>query len=136
LELDTLSFLTRALNTAMVVLIAIGLALRFRPRAHIPIMLVAFAVDLGNVILVEVYARRKNEGVGAVEKGLATMAEGQAVLPMVHIAVSALCLLGYAVAVITGIRLYRRGTGRRVHRANAVVFIVTRLASYVTSFWM
>jgi hypothetical protein len=136
LDIETLSILTRSLNTAMVILLAVGLALRFRPKAHIPIMLIAFAVDLGNVILVEVYARQKNEGVGAVEKGLATMIEGQALLPMVHITVSILCILGYVVAAITGTLLYRRGILRTAHRWNAAIFILNRLASYVTSFWM
>ena len=136
LDIETLSILTRSLNTAMVILLAVGLALRFRPKAHIPIMLIAFAVDLGNVILVEVYARQKNEGVGAVEKGLATMIEGQALLPMVHITVSILCILGYVVAAITGTLLHRRGICRKAHRWNAAVFILNRLASYVTSFWM
>lgn len=136
MDLETLSIFTRAINTAMVILLAVGLALRFRPKAHIPIMLTAFTVDLGNVILVEVYARRKNEGVGAVEKGLATMVEGQALLPMIHITVSFLCILGYVVAAITGTLLYRRGIGRTAHRVNAAVFVLNRLASYVTSFWM
>ena len=136
MDLETLSILTRALNTAMVILLAIGLALRFRPKAHVPIMLTAFAVDLGNVVLVEVYARQKNQGVGAVEKGLATMFEGQALLPMIHITVSLLCIVGYVVAAITGTMLLRRGIGRKAHRLNAGVFIFNRLASYVTSFWM
>jgi hypothetical protein len=135
-DIENLSILTRSLNTAMVLVIAIGLLVRFRPRAHIPIMLLAFAVDLGNVFLVEVVARQRNEGIGAVEKGISTMAEGEAIIPMVHITVSALAIIGYVVAVITGIRLHRYGTGRRIHKANAAVFIFNRLASYITSFWM
>jgi len=50
--------------------------------------------------------------------------------------VSVLCILGYMVALGTGLRLLRRGKGRRAHRVNALVFIITRLSSYVTSFWM
>jgi hypothetical protein len=136
LDDESLGLLTRVLNTAMLLVLAAGLLYRFRPRAHIPLMLTAFVGDLVNVFLVEVYSRRTSEGTGAVEKGIGAFAGEADFLSRFHIIVSTLCILGYVAALATGIRLLRRGTGRRAHRVNAFIFIVTRLSSYVTSFWM
>jgi hypothetical protein len=132
--MDWFPLFSKSLNTAMVAVLALGLYHRHRPKLHIPLMLTAFAVDLGNVIMIEFFARGR--GKGAVEQGLESLSgEGSAILRF-HIAVSLACIAGYFVAVITGTRLYRRGRGRLVHKANAAIFVLTRLASYVTSFWM
>ena len=133
---QSLGLLTRVLNTAMLIVLAAGLLYRYRPRVHIPLMVTAFVGDLVNVLLVEVYSRRTSEGTGAVEKGIGAFAGESDFLSRFHIIVSTLCILGYVAALATGIRLLRRGTGRRAHRINAFIFLVTRLSSYVTSFWM
>ena len=133
--MDSLPLIAKTLNTVILFVLVFGIYKRRQPRVHIPVMLVAFVVDLGNVLMVEVYARSK--GKGAVEQALEQVQGVDATfLEQFHILVSTLCILGYLVAVVTGTLLYRRGKARRVHRANAWVFGVTRLASYVTSFWM
>jgi hypothetical protein len=136
LDNETLGLVTRVLNTAALLVIAAGLAARFRPRIHIPLMLVAFVADLVNVFLVEVYARRSTGGRGAVEQGIDAFIGEAGLIQRVHIIVSVLSILGYVGAIATGTRLLRRGTGRRAHRVNAGLFLGTRLTSYVTSFWM
>lgn len=138
MESETLSILAKVLNTLIaLVVVPIGLALRRRPSLHIPIMLSAFAVDVVNVFLVEIVARIHTHGAGAVEQGIRAFTGGDmAFIQKFHIAVSVLCILGYIVAVVTGLKLHYRGILRRTHRANAAVFLVTRLLSYVTSFWM
>ncbi|MBI4604101.1 MAG: hypothetical protein HY721_19260 [Planctomycetes bacterium] len=134
---ESLSVVTKVVNTAMVLLIAYGLWHRRRPRVHIPVMLTAFAVDLANVLAIELLiSRSRTGGTGAVEQGITLFVRGGPLLQQVHVAVSFLCVLGYVVAAVTGTRLWRTGKGRRLHRANALVFIATRLSSYVTSFWM
>jgi hypothetical protein len=130
-----LAVLAKSLNTAMLLVLAFGLWKRHTPRVHIPAMLIAFVVDLGNVVVVELAARR-SKGVGAVEQATQAVLQGGSTLSQVHIAASALTIAGYFVAAITGTLLYRRGRARRVHKANAAAFIVMRLLSYVTSFWM
>jgi uncharacterized membrane protein YozB (DUF420 family) len=132
--MDWIPLASKTANTAMLLVLAWGLWNRFRPRRHIPAMLLAFVVDLANVLVIEVYAR--SQGKGAVEQGIEQFTEEGELMQQVHIAVSVLCILGYVVAVATGIRLQRSGKGRSVHRWNAGIFIATRLASYVTSFWM
>ncbi|HVR74899.1 MAG TPA: hypothetical protein VMT52_11225 [Planctomycetota bacterium] len=138
MESETLSIVAKVLNTLIaLIVLPIGLAYRRRPGVHIPIMLSAFAVDVVNVILVEVVARMHSSGAGAVEQGVRAFTGGEAsFIQQFHIAVSVLCILGYVVAVVTGLKLHRRGILRRTHRANAAVFLLTRLLSYVTSFWM
>lgn len=130
-----LPLLTRILNTIAVLLIGGGLLAIRRRHTHVALMLTAGMVDLVNVVLVEYYAR-VSRGSGAVEQGVSALLEGDQLVREVHVAVSSLCVIGFAVALVSGWRLLRRGRSRRLHRANAVVFVVLRLASYVTSFWM
>ncbi len=124
----------QVLNTAMLFVIAYGIAQRRRPRVHMPVMGGAF---LGDVILVGlIESRARGDGKGAVEQGVDAFSEGGEWIEQFHIIVSVLCILGYVVALVTGLRLQRSGRGRKLHRWNAGIFIVTRLSSYVTSYWM
>ena len=140
---DTISILARSLNTAVVFVLAVGLFLRYRPKIHMPLMLTAFVVDLTNLLIIEL-------GSGAVEQAVDAFAEGTYFVPF-HVSVSALALVGYVVAVISGTKLYRASglvlrlpvadpervrALRKVHKVNAAIFIVMRLVSFVTSFWM
>lgn len=127
----TISTLSKVANTATLLGVLHGLWNRRRPRRHIPVMLGCFAVDLANVLVVEFSARSR--GKGAIEKGMEAFGSEDYLL-VLHIVVSVLMLAGYVVAVFTGVRLYGKGKGRRVHLANAVVFLVMRLANYVTAF--
>tara|TARA_B100000809_G_scaffold256560_1_gene296719 strand:- start:5058 stop:5393 length:336 start_codon:yes stop_codon:yes gene_type:complete len=98
------------------------------------IMTTCFVVDLLNVILVEVAARGPGgESPGAVEQGLKSFWNDPVSLLNFHIAVSVISIVCYIIAIRVGRRLFRTGEGRGLHRKNALVFIVTRLASFVTS---
>jgi predicted Na+-dependent transporter len=132
--MDWIPLFSQTVNTVVLGVLAVGLYLRHRPSVHIPLMLTSFVVDLGNVLLVEFYARTR--GKGAVEQGIDSFTEGGRFIEQFHILVSVLCILGYVVAVFTGRRLYRHQRGRKAHKINAAVFVFTRLTSYVTSFWM
>ena len=140
---ETISILPRSLNIAVIFVLAVGLFLRYRPKIHMPLMLTAFVVDLINLLIIEL-------GSGAVEQAVDAFTEGTYFVSF-HVSVSALALAGYVVAVISGTKLYRASglaarlpvadpervrTLRKVHKVNAAIFIVMRLASFVTSFWM
>ena len=140
---ETLSLVTRSLNTAMVLVLAVGLTLRYRPKVHMPLMLTAFVVDLVNVLILELSR-------GAVGQATQAFTDGARFMQF-HVLVSALSLVGYGVALVTGTKLYRASRSasasqgenpararrlRQVHKVNAAIFIFLRLASYVTSFWM
>jgi hypothetical protein len=116
-------------------LIVWGILERRSPRRHVPIMLVCFALDLVNVSVVEAWGRW-GRGKGAVLKGLeAISGEGIGVLD-VHVATSVLVALGYVVAAFTGRSLLATGRGRGLHRLNAGGFVLTKAASWLTSFWV
>ena len=140
---ETISILTRSLNIAVVFVLAVGLLLRHRPKNHMPLMLTAFVGDLGNVLLIEL-------SLGAGEPALDAFTSGGYFVPF-HVSVSVLAIVGYMVAVVSGMKLYRASRSaagspaanperetrlRQVHKVNAGIFIVMRLASFVTSFWM
>ena len=88
---DTLSILARSLNTAMVLVLAVGLKVRYRPKIHMPLMLTAFVVDLANVLIIEL-------GRGAVSQAMEAFETG-AYFEEFHVLVSAFSLVGYVVAV-------------------------------------
>lgn len=132
--MDWIPLFSKSFNTAVLLLLTVGIYLRRQPARHIPIMLTSFVLDVANVILIEVYARTR--GKGAVEQGVESLTGAGSGIERFHILVSTICILSYVVAVYTGLRLRRRGIGRKAHRANAAFFIATRVASYVTSFWM
>lgn len=137
MDTEALSLLSRGLNTVVALgLIPLGLALRRRRRLHVPIMSLCFALDLINVAIVEFFLARRMSpaGAGAVEQGLEIMRHVD--VKMIHVLTSVLCLAGYGVAIFTGRRILSRSVGWKAHRWNAGVFLVVRLVSYVTSFWM
>jgi uncharacterized membrane protein YozB (DUF420 family) len=131
--LEPLPLVSKVVNTLIVALLAYGLWMRRRPAVHMKVMGTCFAVDVVNVIVIEVGARFR-EGKGAVERGLESFTGDLWSLLNFHILVSLVSIVCYTVAVVTGRRLYRTGLGRSTHRKNALVFIAARLASWVTSF--
>ncbi len=115
----------QAYSTGVVAVIVLGLALRRRPRVHIPLMLSAFALDLGSVVFLQVQRR-------AVQKAASTPTP----LLMVHISFAFLSLVLYAAMAVTGTRLARTGNGRAAHRMLARVFLVCRAGTWITSFFV
>jgi len=124
---EQVAWMTKGVSTAIVQRLVYGLWNRARPRIHIPVMVTCFVVDVLNVLVIELSR-------GAVEKSIDEFSRGGVSLLGFHIFVSVVALLAYGVAVVTGTRLYRKGVGRGFHRLNAAVFLVARLANYVTSF--
>ena len=121
-------------NVLVVVGLIYGISKRREPAIHMKVMTVCFVVDLLNVILVEVTARVTNEdSQGAVEQGIRSFYEKFFSLLNFHILVSVISIICYIIAIRTGRRLFRTGEGRSTHRKNALVFVITRLASFVTS---
>ena len=121
-------------NVLVVIGLIYGISKRREPAIHMKVMTTCFVVDLLNVILVEVAARVTNEdSQGAVEQGLRSFYEKFFSLLNCHILVSVIAIVCYIIAIRTGRRLFRTGEGRSTHRKNAMIFVVTRLASFVTS---
>ena len=133
--MSSLVVVALVINVLVVAGLAYGLSRRREAAIHMKIMTTCFVVDLLNVILVEVTARATSgESQGAVEQGLRSFWNDPVSVLNFHIVVSVASIVCYIIAIRTGRRLFRTGEGRGTHRKNALVFIVTRLASFVTSF--
>ena len=132
--MSSLVIVALAINVLVVAGLAYGLSRRREPAIHMKVMTSCFVIDLLNVILVEVTARVTNEeSQGAVEQGVRSFWNDPVSLLNFHILVSVISIVCYIIAIRTGRRLFRTGEGRGTHRKNALVFIIARLASFVTS---
>ena len=113
---------TQWLSIFVCVMLATGVLFRRRRRVHIPLMLTAFAIDLGIVLYLEI-ARHVIESL--VDRPMTT-------LLVVHILLSVLVLVLYVVQVVTGIKKFR-GQPVAIHLKVAVVFMICRLGNLATS---
>jgi len=124
-------------NVFVVAGLAYGISKRREPAIHMKVMTTCFIVDLVNVILVELenwLRTREGASKGAVQAAGESIWNDPLSLLSFHIVVSVISIICYIIAIRTGRRLFRTGEGRSIHRANALVFVVARLASFVTSF--
>lgn len=110
-------------STVILAFIFFGVSQRRRPRVHIPVMLSCCAADLTMVLFIELNR-------GAVEKAL--VADG---LLRFHVIVSVIAVVCWGVALFTGWKR-RQGKCRRLHLANALVFLVCRTTNWATSFFI
>lgn len=115
----------QAYSTAVLALVAVGLAFRHRRQIHIPIMLSAFALDFGSVIYLQLQR-------DAIQKA----ASEPTPLLMVHIAFALATIGLYTAMTVTGTRLARKGIGRTAHRRLAGVFLFCRVGTWATSFFV
>ena len=91
---------------------------------HYPLMLTAFALDIGMVLYIEL-----------AREAIKTATSGPPPLLMFHILISCLVIVCYLVQFYLGWRLYTgKSTSSRAHLATGILFCVLRLTNYVTSF--
>jgi hypothetical protein len=114
-----------AYSAGVLALIAAGLFFRKRPPAHIPLMLSAFALDLGSVVYLQLQ-----------RNAVQTAAGRPTAVLMVHVGFALTTLVLYGAMIVTGVRLLRRGAGRGAHKACAGAFLACRLGTYATSFFV
>lgn len=114
-----------ALSTGAVLILVAGVLLRQHRSIHIRLMILAFSIDLGNVLAIELTR-------GAIKKATSSPPP----LLLFHVIVSVFALVFYGVMFVLGDRV-RRGAQqlRPWHRRVALLFGVCRTANYVTS-WM
>ena len=112
----------KALNVAIVLLLFYGLSQRFRPKVHIPVMALAFVLDMSLVLYIELNRHAIKQAIGPT-----------APVMKVHLVFSTLVVVLYVVQIATGILRYRRG-GMASHKFTGAAFMVCRLGNLVTSF--
>lgn len=118
------------ISTVVVLMIAFGLYYRHRAKAHIPLMLGAFVIDVSLVLAIEI---NRHAIKTVVDKTLSTPDP----FVMFHAAVSLFVIVLYILQIYTGTKIYK---GKRelipLHQKLALIFIVLRLTNYITSFQM
>ena len=113
-----------AASILVCVLLTLGVLARRRKRRHIPFMVVAIAIDLAIVGVIEF-----GPGLGAIGSAKAKMGP----LMIVHITMSVLVLVLYGIQVVTGIKKARGGTSR-LHGKVMPWLLALRLGNLFTSF--
>ena len=94
--IETLSYISKGVNTFSLLLLVYGLSQRRRPQIHMKVMCTCFAIDLANVLLIELVLAPSKRGKSAI--GTALESDLFSLLNF-HVLVSVLCLVGYGVAV-------------------------------------
>ena len=108
-------------------LIFVGVYFRRKKRIHVPIMLSSLVLDLSAVVYLEL---DRNVIMKAYERT-------PEALMKVHLVFAVFTLLGYGLALVTGINLLRGNNKLRyLHRLNACIFLIARVGVLITSFWI
>ncbi|MBI2922476.1 MAG: hypothetical protein HYY18_15605 [Planctomycetes bacterium] len=113
-----------AYSTAVLAVIAAGLAFRRRRRVHIPLMLSAFVLDVASVLYLQVQRQAVQTAVGKPTTML-----------MIHVSLAIGTILLYLIVIPLGWRLAVTGKGRPQHRRAAVLFLLFRVGTWVTAFF-
>lgn len=118
-------------STLALILIGLGWKFRRRVEIHIPLMMSAFATDIGLLLYIE-WQRHALET-------LAREAQAPVHHPLLvfHVTFSVLTLLLYLAQLTTGILLIRGNPVKRtLHRRIGYCFLFCRLMNYGSSFFM
>ena len=115
----------RLLSVLVFVLLVCGVLARRRKRMHIPLMIIAMAIDVGLVLYLEL-TRAVVETV---------VREPMSVLMYVHILLSVIVLVLYGVQIRTGIA-NARGRRSPTHAKTMPWLLLMRLGNLITSFFV
>ena len=119
-----------AISAAILLLLGIGLWFRHNRNVHPKIMFTAFVADLLLLIYIELTLQAVEKVVGVVK-----VADDVGIILWVHVAVSAAVMGLYVAMIVLGRKLLAGNTAvRTTHRNLAIIFVVMRLANFVTSF--
>ena len=115
----------RLLSVVVFVLLVCGVLARRRKRMHIPLMVVAMAIDVGLVLYLELTR-------AVVEK---VAREPMSALMYFHILLSVIVLVLYGVQIRTGIA-NARGHRSSTHAKTMPWLLLMRFGNLVTSFFV
>ncbi len=120
-----------AISTLAVLLILVGWKFKKQRAVHIPLMSLAFLIDFGLLLYIEL----SRQAIATLQKNISTGADEG--LLYFHVMVSAFMLVLYFVQIGTGIRLAKgREVSRVFHKNAGLLFLACRLLNYVTSFFV
>ncbi|HEY9686852.1 MAG TPA: hypothetical protein V6C52_07765 [Coleofasciculaceae cyanobacterium] len=117
------------ISTLVLIIIVVGLKYRRRPKIHVPCMSLAFALDVALLLYVEWSAHAIN----TFAKEFTQPTHGG--LLFFHVAVSLLMVILYIALILSGKQMLNGDRTRlTLHRNMAGIFLICRLANYITSF--
>jgi hypothetical protein len=120
--------------SGLVILIVIfGLLFRRNRKLHIPLMSLAFLIDLGLVLTIELQRQ-------AIENVIVS----KSLFVWFHVAISVTVIMLYIILAITGIIINKvtsepliiKPKITNIHKISAILFIILRLANFFTSLSM
>jgi hypothetical protein len=117
------------ISTLVLIIIVVGLKYRRLPKVHVPCMSLAFVLDIALLLYVEWSAH----AIDTFTKEFTQPTHGG--LLFFHVAVSLLMVILYIALIISGKQILKGDYARRIpHRNMAGIFLICRLANYITSF--
>lgn len=112
----------KAISIFVFLMLLVGYAYRRRRKIHVPLMLSAFAIDMGLVAYIELN-----------RKAIAQATSSPGPLMTFHIIMSVIVVLLYFWQIYTGIGKLR-GKRNASHPYTGIVFLLMRFGNLVTSF--
>ncbi len=118
----------KALSIFVFLMLLVGYAYRRRRNIHVPMMLSAFAIDMGMVAYIEL-----NRKAIKTAQSIVTSDAGPGPLMTFHIIMSIIVVLLYFWQIYTGIGKLR-GKRNPSHPLTGITFLLLRFGNLVTSF--
>jgi len=112
-------------SSAVFAILLIGLYFRRKPRLHIPLMLLAFVLDVSLVIYLE-FARSALTTASAPPHGFV----------LFHVCLAVITLMLYVIQIISGIFVLIFEVPSTFHRRSACLFFLFRFSTLITSIWV
>jgi len=104
-------------------LLYVGFLSRRNRMRHVTFQMTSLACDIAIVIILESNRSVVQKAIGSTDRLLLT-----------HIALAVTALLQHLLNLITGILIWRTGTGRKIHKLNGLILIVVRTLVTVTAY--
>lgn len=113
-------------NGAILLLIFVGVLFRRQRNIHVPMMVSSCVLDLASVLYLELTRGVIGEAIEKISSNMMQM----------HLVFASLTLIGYGIAIYTGRRILKGDSIYKIHRTNAILFLIARSGVFVTSFFV
>lgn len=128
--METLSIIATILATVAMVLIVAGLIYARNRKKHVPLMMGAFVCDMVGLVLVEFGPMFFNE-----TDAVSSLATDPDAMKIIHSIVATISVVCYILQIVSGKKILAGDRTRLPgHKTVAKVFLLSRLAAYITMF--
>lgn len=128
--METISTVATILATIAVLFIVAGLVFARNRKKHVPLMFIAFGLDLIGLVLVEIGPLFLGE-----TDPVSSLAVDPGMIKTIHAILATASLVGYVLQILTGKKVLNGDrTALPSHIKYAKFFLLTRLGAYITMF--